>query len=251
MTLIADELNRNRAVARRFGARATTYDCHADLQRRIADNLAAQLPRLEAPSVLEIGCGTGFLTRRLTETYPNGRFLISDLAAEMLAECQARIGQHGNRRFAVLDGEAPDTQECFDLIAASMTFQWFSDPLMGIERLRGLLRPGGELWFATLGAENFPEWRTALAEEGLPDGTVAMPILPGIVHETREAIRYASARDFLAAMRSIGATRPRAGYRPMPPGSMRRALRRLENDHGANVTWHIVFGRIAAQSPAR
>jgi malonyl-CoA O-methyltransferase len=246
MTLIAKELGRNRAVARRFGARARNYDAHADLQRDVAAGLARRLPALAVPSVLEVGCGTGFLTRHLLRAYPEGRFLITDLAPEMVEQCEAG---HGNQasgicRFAILDGETPECGERFDLIAASMTLQWFADPLAGLARLKALLAPGGALWFATLGPENFPEWRAVLAAEGLPDGTVAMPPLPGIVHEERVVISYDSGRAFLAGMRSVGATQPRPGYRPLPPGALRRALRRLEHEHDGRVTWHLVYGRL-------
>jgi malonyl-CoA O-methyltransferase len=246
MTLVAKDLTRNRLVARRFGARAGDYDAHAGLQRDIAARLAGLLPAHDAPSVLEVGCGTGFLTRHLLEAYPNGDFLITDLAPEMLAACKQRHGRarRGGLRFEVMDGEVPDRAETFDVIALSMTLQWFADPLTGLARLRERLNPGGSIVYATLGPDCFPEWREALAAEGLPDGTAAMPELPGIVSEVREQVRYTSARAFLGEMRAIGAGEPRPGYRPLAPGKLRRALRGLEEGSGARVTWHLVFGRI-------
>ncbi|MGB8709945.1 MAG: hypothetical protein WCD39_09305, partial [Methyloceanibacter sp.] len=50
--------NRSAAIAQSFGARAETYDEHADLQRGVARRLARLLPQLAAPRVLELGCGT-------------------------------------------------------------------------------------------------------------------------------------------------------------------------------------------------
>jgi malonyl-CoA O-methyltransferase len=245
VTLIDRDLGRNRAVARRFAAKATGYDARAELQHKVAAGLAGFFPARTSPSVLEIGCGTGLLTRHLLERYPSGRFLVSDLASEMLEQCKARFGANPACRFAVLDGETPETGERFDVIAASMALQWFSDPLAGLERLTGLLNPGGILCFATLGPDNFPEWRGVLDAEGLPVGSVRMPVLPGIVHEEKRTVAYGNGRSFLSAMRDIGASAPRRGYQPLPAGALRRALRRLEREHGARVTWHIVYGQVA------
>jgi malonyl-CoA O-methyltransferase len=242
MTLIANALSRNRSVARRFGARAGDYDSHAGLQRRVAARLARLLPETSGPSVLEVGCGTGFLTGHLLAAYPGGRFLITDLAPEMVERCEARYGAARGARFAVLDGEMPVGRARFDLIASSMTLQWFADPLTGLSRLKTLLKPGGAVCYATLGPENFPEWRDALAAEGLPAGSRMVPELPGTAREQRDTVVYPSGRAFLAAMKAIGAGEPAPDYRPLPPGAMRRALRRLERDHGASVTWHLVYG---------
>lgn len=246
MTLVDKDLNRNRRVARSFGTRAGEYDDHAGLQRHVASELARLLPSCEAPSVLEVGCGTGFLTAHLLDAYRQGDFLITDLAPEMVAECSKRHAVTPERkiRFAEMDGEAPDAVGLFDVIALSMTLQWFADPLTGLERLGGLLKPEGSIVYATLGPDSFPEWRAALAAENVPDGTIAMPELPGIQAERHEKISYASGCDFLAGMSAIGAGEPKPGYRPLPPGQLRRALRRLERDSGARVTWHLVYGRI-------
>lgn len=248
MTLIVRDAARNRAIARRFGAKAEDYDSHAGLQRETAARLAGLLPALGAPRVLEVGCGTGFLTAHLLDAYRDGDFLITDLAPEMLDVCRERQGRRAcpRARFALMDGEAPESGERFDLIALNMTLQWFADPVGALERLRSLLNPGGTLCYATLGPGGFPEWRAALAAEGLPEGIVAMPPLPGVVTEENKAIPYGNGSTFLAGMKSIGAGEPRSGYRPLTPGQLRRALRRLEREHGARVTWHLVYGRLAA-----
>ena len=85
----------------RFGARANDYERHADLQRSIADRLALLLPPLDAPRVLELGCGTGLLSRHLLAQYPDGNFVFTDLAKTMLEQCRLNIGVQaaGTRSF--------------------------------------------------------------------------------------------------------------------------------------------------------
>lgn len=242
-------LSRNQRVAGAFAARAQDYERSASLQAEIAEKLARLLPELERPKILEIGCGTGFLTRYLLDRYADGNFLITDLAPEMVAQCRTRIKDANERpcRFAMMDGEEPDCDAGFDLIALSMTLQWFTDPLAGLRRLKGLLKPGGHLLFATTAPDCFPEWRGALDSCGLRHGMIAMPELPGVVEQEARYVDYGSGVAFLKALRAIGATTPRSGYEPLPPGRLRAALRQLEQDHGGQVSWRIVYGRICAE----
>ncbi|HEX4095209.1 MAG TPA: methyltransferase domain-containing protein, partial [Caulobacteraceae bacterium] len=78
-----------------FDAAAETYDAAAPVQRAVAARLAekiAALPLPPKPRILEIGCGTGFLTAALRERLPGGEWLITDISPRMLDACRARIG---------------------------------------------------------------------------------------------------------------------------------------------------------------
>lgn len=233
-------------VASAFAARAKDYANHADLQMHVAGTLSRWLPRLRRPKVLEVGCGTGFLTHHLLKTYPGADFLITDIAGAMLDTCRASIceAQRDSIRFAVLDGEEPEVDEQYDLIATSMTPQWFADPPGGLQRLREQLNPGGHLVFGMLGPESFPEWRSVLAARGKPNGIVIPRALPGIVHEERQKLDLADGLEFLRLMKAIGASTPRAGYRPLTAGALRATLRDLDTFHGGQVTWHLVYGHL-------
>ncbi len=241
-------LSRNQRIAARFASAAKTYERNADLQARVAARLAELLPALENPRVLEVGCGTGLMTRHLLERYPHGEFLITDLAPEMVAFCRARHeGENGRPvRFRTMDGEAPDCTGPFDLIVLSMTLQWFSDPREGLRTLKGLLKPGGHILYAAPGQGSLAEWRAVLESFSLPHGGVEMPELPHVASREDRAIRYGSGLAFLQTLKGIGATTPRQGYTPLPPGTLRMALQRFEDEHDARATWRIVYGKIPA-----
>lgn len=238
------DLSRSAAIARKFGARAHLYDAHADLQRGVAARLASGVPPFVAPRVLELGCGTGLLSRQLTERYPDGTFLLTDLSPAMLDRCRTNLGGTGPRlTFAEMDAENPKLDERFDVIAMSMTLHWLSDPLAALERLRGLLTPNGTLAFATLSGESFPEWRDVLRFQGLPSGLIDMPALPGIVEEERIVIDK-DPLAFLRRMKAVGGLTPKPGYRPVSPAALRGAIRIAEQRYGGRITWHIVYGRL-------
>ncbi|WP_157215200.1 methyltransferase domain-containing protein [Flavisphingomonas formosensis] len=232
-----------------FG-RAEAYDAYAQTQRHVAEALAgriAALPLPKAPRVLEIGCGTGFLTAALRPRI-GGDWTVTDLAPEMLARCRARIGDGPGLCYRLLDGERPDlAPESFDLICSSLAFQWFADLQGALERLMALLAPGGRIAFATMAEESFAEWRAAFVFAGLEPATPLYPSITQLAALSDAAIaeehiveRHADARAFLTALRGIGAQSPRAGHRPATAAELRRVMAAFEAG-GASVTYHVAY----------
>ena len=254
-------ISRRESIGAAFG-RARDYDAHARVQARAALRLAQAVAALDLPPrprVLEIGCGTGFLTQALAKAMPAAQLLITDLAPAMVERARERVGEAPSREFAVLDGEHGPMPMAghfkragpFDLIVSSLTFQWFDDLAGAAERLCGWLAPGGHLVFSTLASGTFAEWRAAHASLGLEPGTLPFPTAaalgamvlghkaaePVITHDTES---YGGARAFLAALKGIGAATPRPGHNPLPPGALRRVAAAFDQA-GAHVTYEIAI----------
>ena len=239
--MISQPKSRMRA---RFARHAGSYERHARLQRAIAGKLADHLPVLDRPRVLEIGCGTGFLTRHLLERYPSAHTLVTDIAPEMVAVCRANFSGAANARFEVLDGEAPPDGARFDLIASSMVLQWFDDPAAGLERLRARLAPGGLLLYAASGPGFLAEWSGAIRELGFTLEDPRTGALPGIFSEERDAIDYGSARALLAELHGTGAARPLGPGKRLTPHRLREAMAAFDKRHRGVATWHVIYGRL-------
>lgn len=249
-------------IARSFGA-ADAYDCHAGVQRDVARRLAgeiAALPLPDAPRVLEIGCGTGFLTGAMADQGIGGEWLVTDLAPAMVARCEARMAGRAGTRFAVLDGEngVPGGAGHYDLVCSSLALQWFSDPAAAVERMLRWLAPGGHLMFTTLGQGTFAEWRAAHADEGQACGLrqlLAPASWDAILPERRVRparvdtlrIAHADGLDFLRSLRAIGAATPDPGHAPLGASAMRRVLRRFEAG-GAAVSYEVITCHYRRQS---
>jgi malonyl-CoA O-methyltransferase len=230
-------------IAAAFGRRAGAYDSHAGLQRRVAELLARHLPPLTAPRILEIG----LMTRHLAEAWPDGEFLITDIAPAMVDVCRAKFAFLDRARFAPLDAQNHDVAGEFDLIVSSMAAQWFDDPAGTLEGLSANLAPGGQLLYATTGPDNLREWVAALQGCGLPPGRAPLGGLPGIMAQQPIVVDYGSARDFLNALKAIGAVEPSREYASQrTPGRLRHAIRLCDAACKGKITWHIVFGRLEA-----
>lgn len=235
-------------------ASASDYDRHARVQHKVAQKLAAHIATLalpERPRILEIGCGTGFLTQALLDQGVDGDWLITDIAPPMLERCRERIGEAANRRFSVLDGEfGLPMEERFDLVCSSLVMQWFDDQAAALDRMLASLAPGGQCLFATLASETFAEWRAAHEQEGKQDGTLEFPGVQELARMAPQARvgepmvervvdHHVSALDFLRSLRAIGAKTASPGHRPIGPAAMRRIMRNFENA-GSAVTYEVV-----------
>jgi malonyl-CoA O-methyltransferase len=103
------------------------------------------------------------------------------------------------------------------------------------------LSPRGLLVFAALGPDSFVEWRSVLAMEGLPSGVPDLPAIPGVIEE-EYLTPDKDSLSFLRRIKAIGGLTPQEGYRPLPPGALRRAIRATNLRFGGRVTWHVVYG---------
>jgi malonyl-CoA O-methyltransferase len=224
------------SIADAFG-RAADYDRHAAIQRTVAERLADRIAALSlppAPRVLEIGCGTGLLGAELVDRLTGAHWHMTDLSPAMIERARQRFAGRPDIAFATMDGEAPHIAGPFDLIVSSLAFQWFADFPGAIERLGARLAPGGYLAFTTMAAGSFAEWRAA--HDGLVPGT---PDYPGVealsaigLEVTTETlpVHHRDARDFLHAVKAIGAGTPRPGHKPLTPAQIHAVMRRFEQD---------------------
>ncbi len=153
-----------RALARALGRAASGHEAAAWLQRRTRAELLQRLQwfELEPQCVLDLGAGTCQGALELVRRYPAARVLALDLAHGMLAA--APRGRWGRRRFERVCADAyalPLATHGCDLIYSNLLSQWCDriDELCG--ELARVLRPGGLLLFASLGAGALQELRSA------------------------------------------------------------------------------------------
>ncbi|MDR0941402.1 MAG: malonyl-ACP O-methyltransferase BioC [Bacteroidales bacterium] len=150
-------------VAKRFGKQIQSYKKYATVQKNICDRVIAILLQhsLTPAQVLEIGCGTGFLTEQFLTQFNVQSYMANDIAAEMGTELQ-RISLITGQTIDFLPGDAETIalDKQFDTILSTSTLQWFHNISGFFGKMHNMLRDRGIFAFSTFGTENFREITT-------------------------------------------------------------------------------------------
>jgi ubiquinone/menaquinone biosynthesis C-methylase UbiE len=132
------------AVYDRPGFQDATY-------RPVHDAVLARLTEVQREMVLDIGCGTGQLTRRLKERFPDAEVVGVDYSAGMLGEASHRV--EGSANLVRADAlYLPFRSASADVAVCTESFHWYRDQRRALAGLATILRPGGQLVIASIAA---------------------------------------------------------------------------------------------------
>lgn len=144
-------------INQRFSKVIHTYDSEANVQKRITERLFSFIPQdFNVSSLLEIGCGSGFLTKLLVEHFTPKIAIINDLSSVWTNYVKINcLPEHW--QICTQDAEEIKLQSSFDLIASASTIQWFDKPAEFIKKMFDGLNKKGVLLISSFGKNNFKE----------------------------------------------------------------------------------------------
>lgn len=244
-----------------FEKGAPHYHEEAAMQIHCAKQLAHYIGlhrhRITTGPILEIGCGTGFVTAQLLQLFANRPLHITDISAGMVDFCRNKISRpHSQISFGILDGENPISSQKYALIASGMTFQWFKKMEQAVDKLLKFLKPKGFIFFSFLEAQSFPEWRRCTQElslpytaNPLPDMQVQKSLQPRASFWNESLIiKYPNAADFFRHLKRIGVGT--SLQKPLSSHQMRRLLSHWDAKcpEGISVTYEIAYAMIVAEA---
>lgn len=136
-------------------------------QRWVFDRLQLQ----GGERVLEIGCGSGSLWRENGDRYPGGVTLVlSDFSMAMIGSTRAAMdAEFVNCALP----ELPFAGESFDCVIANHMLYHVRDRHRALDEIRRVLRPDGELYAATNGADHLRELKDLLREFDIDGGDLS------------------------------------------------------------------------------
>jgi len=103
-----------------------------------------RLPMTSGARVLDVGCGTGELMRRLRAKYPHAVLAGLDPVAEMLAVARDKLSGNEDLRTGYADA-LPWGAGAFDVVVSCNMFHYISHPVQALREMGRVLRPGGSL----------------------------------------------------------------------------------------------------------
>lgn len=199
-------------IEQRFFASQKSYNEAAGVQKEVAEKLVRILAdhirdctmqeRQSFDRVFEIGCGSGFLTRELLESFPIEDYIANDIA---------RIdGLPQGARFLKGDAERILYPEGCSLIVSSSCIQWFEDMEDFFGRVFSALEENGLLLLSTFGVQTLKEFRAldlpSLDYRNLEE-LVAMskPYFTPIASQSETVEQYfASPKEVLRSLKATG-----------------------------------------------
>lgn len=147
-------------IKQRFSKSLETYKSNAIVQKQMAEKLVGLIENVSFDNILELGCGTGFVTELISSKYNYKQYD----AIDIVDECQKHIENITNNiNFISCDIENFEYQKKYDLIISNASFQWLDNPVDFIKSIKSHLNPNGIFAFTLFGKNNFKELNTIIS----------------------------------------------------------------------------------------
>ncbi|MGV7222064.1 MAG: malonyl-ACP O-methyltransferase BioC [Nitrospinales bacterium] len=143
-----------RRISQHFSISAPNYDSASVVQRGAADELLSMAKGLALPPkrIIDIGCGTGYASRKLKNIFPDSYIISLDLAEGMLHQAkkcfdvgQSFNGVRGDVEFL------PFKNNSTDLIFTNATLQLCNQIEQTMDGMQRVLKSGGTFLGTTFG----------------------------------------------------------------------------------------------------
>ncbi len=245
-----------------FAAAATSYDAAAALQRQVGLTLLEKFPVQATDGwVLDLGCGTGFLSRQLATDNPSQPLLAVDIAWPMLQAARANDLNQATE-FLCADAEKlPFAANSLQQIYSNLALQWCQDlQALFADGLR-ILQADGQWVFSTFGPATLRELKAAW--KAVDDFVHVNPFysaaaIEAFAHEAGfesveiESILYTSCYPSVLALmhelKSLGAhnVNQARNHRPTSRRQLQKMIRHYEAAMQGDIvaSYEIIFVRL-------
>ena len=147
------------------------------LYRRLAADLAEALPA--GGLLIDVGAGPGHLADLVAQSRPDLRLVALDWSLRMLRPgprrpTPQRLPSPLPCRIVGDSARLPFRSACCDLAVATFSFHTWNDPVLGVQEMRRIVKPGGQAWIYEMNREAvWQHWQGLAREEHLPTLFVA------------------------------------------------------------------------------
>lgn len=243
-------------IQNKFNRASTSYDSVAGIQKECAQILTQLLkdfnPDFYPQSILDLGCGTGYMLDNLCPFFPDSSYIINDIAVSMLECVESKWKTRTSTKpFSFYLGDMEEMPfEFYNLIVSNFALQW-------AHHLESMLvkcySHSDYFAFSTLLSGTFKEWVSLLQKNNFSS---SVPLYPSFDELQKELLKlkplqshflvkdfqmiFKNAKEFIKYLKSLGAS---IGS---PIISLRQAalFNEFIKNHNAplTITYQVFFG---------
>lgn len=236
-------------IQQNFNTASLTYDSAATIQRTAAEILVTNFIKyfntFHPCSILDVGAGTGYVTKLLLRYFPNSLYSLNDLAENMLKQAKNNLSIYKNIK--VYSGDMENINFDFhSLIISNMALQWASD-LNNI--IKKLFLNSNILAFSCLLKGTFKEWDDIFTKISIPISIYRYPIKAELEQELLSlhpskyffeaknfVLKFNNTLDFIKYLKNLGAQTSSYSL------AVRDLKALLKYNYQFNITYKIFFG---------
>ncbi len=256
-----------------FNSAAETYDKYAVLQKEVGARLLERfdLVKVTPERILDIGSGTGRISRAMRQRYTDSHVVSLDLAVEMLRKARSQTGWWQKWRkptyWICADAQRiPLRDDSMDIVVSNLTLQWCTDPEATFRELRRVLKPNGLLMFSSLGPDTLKELRACWREvddynhvnafidmHDVGDALIRAGFTTPVMDQENITLLFPDVMQLMRELKAIGAHNITAGRRRGLLGrrqlaALTAAYEKYRVDGKLPCTYEVVYGH--AWAPA-
>ena len=147
-----------------FDQGSDCYDKHSSIQKEISKNLLDLFfneikKNKEGFSLLELGCGTGFCSKKISENVSLTRIHLLDISNKMIKKSKIRF-KNQNVFFLKNDFDFFDNFENYNLIVSNMSLHWSKDFLKLIKKILNSIKKNSILLLSFPNSSSFNNLKT-------------------------------------------------------------------------------------------
>ena len=164
-------------IRRAFSDAAQQYDVLTSLHKEIGRELLERIKHCKNPQkILDVGMGTGYLTNKLVNYFPEAQVVGLDFADGMI-----EVARKNNEGFTIVQADAaslPFLKDTFDLIISNLMYQWVNSLPKAFASTYSVLKTEGFFCFTMFGHDTFQELFESLKKTSDSYGeNVSLPFL--------------------------------------------------------------------------
>ncbi|MEK9727985.1 MAG: methyltransferase domain-containing protein [Candidatus Margulisiibacteriota bacterium] len=146
---------------KQFDKAAKTYNNYAEIQVISTKKLMSRIDPCNPKSILDIGCGTGLLTKKIARSFPKAAIDAIDISIKMIDELNNQEIPNVNSIYCDFNNKSLTKK--YGLVTSNAAIHWMNVG-QSLKKISNILSNNGSCYLAIFGPKTSVELRRCLSE---------------------------------------------------------------------------------------